>query len=150
MSMTVGCQTADANYTKRYEVKIVCFPPKSNKLKFLNRPSYHRCSREILSAKKIGIVGSSHATLEELYLLNRLSKINKSPKYLRGHFGDDDGILLSADRSPNLRGALLSGFTNVYPEDNLKILDSDIKKGKVDAILVFKDDIVEAGVEKNR
>ena len=102
---------------------------------------------DILSGKKIGIVGSSHATLEELYLLNRLSKINKSPKYIRGHFGDDDGILLSADRSPNLRGALLSGFTNVYPKDNLKNLGSDIKKGKVEALFVFKDDIVDAGVE---
>ena len=102
---------------------------------------------ESLKNKKLGIVGSTHATLEELYLLNRISKIGKSSKYLRGHFGDDDGILLSADRSPNLRGALLSGFTNMYPSDNLKSLESDLKKGKIEALLVFKDDIFEAGVD---
>ena len=61
-----------------------------------------------LKNKKLAIVGSCNATLEELYLLNRLSKATKAKKYLRGHFGEDDGILLSADRTPNLRGALAS------------------------------------------
>ena len=42
---------------------------------------------------------------EELYLLNRLSKINKSPKYIEDIQVDDES--LSADRSPNLRGALV-------------------------------------------
>ena len=74
---------------------------------------------DLLKDKKVAIVGSCQSTLEELYLLNRLSKITKSKKYIRGHFGDDDGILLSADRTPNLRGALYSGFTNTYPKDNL-------------------------------
>ena len=102
----------------------------------------------ILKDKKIAVVGSCHGTLEELYLLNRLSKITNSKKYLRGYFGEDDGILLSADRTPNLRGALLSGFTNSYPKDNLKSLNNDLKRGGLDAVFVYRDDILNSEVDE--
>ena len=101
----------------------------------------------LLKDKKVGIVGSCHSTLEELYLLNRLSKTTKSKKYLRGHFGDDDGILLSADRTPNLRGALYSGFTSTYPKDNLEKLNNDLKKGEIETLLVVNEDLLSSGVE---
>ena len=100
-----------------------------------------------LQNKKVAIVGSCQSTLEELYLLNRLSKAIKAKKYLRGHFSEDDGILLSADRTPNLRGALASGFINSYPRENLNKLNSDIEKGLVEAILVVNEDLLDSGVE---
>ena len=100
-----------------------------------------------LQNKKVAIVGSCQSTLEELYLLNRLSKAIKAKKYLRGHFSEDDGILLSADRTPNLRGALASGFINSYPKENLNKLNSDIEKGLVEAILVVNEDLLDSGVE---
>jgi NADH-quinone oxidoreductase subunit G len=106
-----------------------------------------QAAAELLKDKKVAIVGSCHATLEELYLLNRLSKATKSKKYIRGHFGEDDGILLSADRTPNLRGALASGFANAYPRDNLSKLNSDLKKGVVDSVLVVNEDLLSSGVE---
>ena len=99
-----------------------------------------------LQNKKVAIVGSCQSTLEELYLLNRLSKAIKAKKYLRGHFSEDDGILLSADRTPNLRGALASGFINSYPRENLNKLNSDIEKGLVEAILVVNEDLLDSGV----
>lgn len=102
---------------------------------------------ESFNGKKLAIVGSCHSTLEELYLLNHLSKATKAKKYLRGHFGEDDGILLSADRSPNLRGTLLSGFTNEYPKEDLSKLNDDLKKGVVDAVLVVNEDLLDSGVE---
>ena len=85
--------------------------------------------------------------LKSLYLLNRLSKTTKSKKYLQGHFGDDDGILLSADRTPNLRGALYSGFTSTYPKDNLEKLNNDLKKGEIETLLVVNEDLLSSGVE---
>ena len=99
-----------------------------------------------LKNKKVAIVGSCQSTLEELYLLNRLSKAIKAKKYLRGHFSEDDGILLSADRTPNLRGALAAGFINSYPRENLNKLNSDIEKGLVEAILVVNEDLLDSGV----
>ena len=101
---------------------------------------------ESLRNKKVAVVGSCNATLEELYLLNRLSKAIKAKKYLRGHFGEDDGILLSADRTPNLRGALASGFISSYPKDNLNKLSSDLEKGIIEAILVLNEDLLESGI----
>ena len=101
---------------------------------------------ESLRNKKVAVVGSCNASLEELYLLNRLSKAIKAKKYLRGHFGEDDGILLSADRTPNLRGALASGFISSYPKDNLDKLSSDLEKGVIEAILVLNEDLLESGI----
>ena len=101
---------------------------------------------ESLRNKKVAVVGSCNASLEELYLLNRLSKAIKAKKYIRGHFGEDDGILLSADRTPNLRGALASGFISSYPKDNLDKLSSDLEKGFIEAILVLNEDLLESGI----
>ena len=101
---------------------------------------------ESLRNKKVAVVGSCNASLEELYLLNRLSKAIKAKKYLRGHFGEDDGILLSADRTPNLRGALASGFISSYPKDNLDKLSSDLEKGVIESILVLNEDLLESGI----
>ena len=75
-----------------------------------------------------------------------MSKAIKAKKYLRGHFSEDDGILLSADRTPNLRGALAAGFINSYPRENLNKLNSDIEKGLVEAILVVNEDLLDSGV----
>ena len=99
-----------------------------------------------IEGKKLAVVGSCSSTLEEFDMLNRLSKSTNSKKYLRGHFGDDDGILLSSDRSPNLRGGLVSGFTKDYPVENLEKLNTDLEKGLVNAILVIHEDILSAGV----
>ena len=101
---------------------------------------------ESLRNKKVAVVGSCNASLEELYLLNRLSKAIKAKKYIRGHFGEDDGILLSADRTPNLRGALASGFISSYPKDNLDKLSSDLEKGVIESILVLNEDLLESGI----
>lgn len=65
----------------------------------------------LLKGKNIAVVGSCKSSLEEQFLLTLISKKTKAKNFIRGHFGEDDGILLSADRTPNLRGALISGFT---------------------------------------
>ena len=89
-----------------------------------------------LEGKSVGIVGSCKSSLEEQFLLNRLAKGLKATKFLRGHFGEDDGILLSADRTPNLRGALITGLASSYPKDHLSPLAQALKKDKLEALLV--------------
>ena len=101
----------------------------------------------LITGKKLAVVGSCRSSLEEQYLLNKLAKLTKAKKFIRGHFGNDDGILLSADRTPNLRGALVSGFTKTYPKDNLTSLNAALKKKDIDAILVVDEDLVQAGVD---
>ncbi|HAE11012.1 MAG TPA: ferredoxin [Opitutae bacterium] len=100
-----------------------------------------------LSVKHVGIVGSCRSSLEEQFLANQLAKGIKAKKFLRGHFGDDDGILLSSDRTPNLRGTLLSGFASAYPKDNFSSLALALKKGSLDALVVMGEDLLESKVD---
>jgi NADH-quinone oxidoreductase subunit G len=102
---------------------------------------------DLLKEKNVGIVGSCHSSVEEQYLLNKLSKYIKAKKYLRGHFGDDDGILLSADRSPNLRGNLVTGFTNKYPSEELSELSQALDKKQIDALIVMGEELSESGID---
>ena len=90
--------------------------------------------KDIVDGKKLGIVGSCHSSLEEQFLLNKLAKITKAKKFLRGHFGEDDGILVSSDRTPNLRGSLVSGFSSQYPTDNLESLSKSLDKNELDVL----------------
>lgn len=101
----------------------------------------------LLKGKNVGIVGSCRSSLEEQYLYNKLAKSLKAKKFLRGHFGDDDGILLSADRTPNLRGALVTGFSNKYPTDSLSDLSQAIKKKQIEVLLVIGEDLLSSGLD---
>lgn len=101
----------------------------------------------LLKGKNIGIVGSCKSSLEEQFLVNQISKKTKAKNFIRGHFAEDDGILLSADRTPNLRGALVSGFTQKYPKDNLLSLSQSLGKKQVDALLVIDEDLDAAQVD---
>ena len=96
----------------------------------------------------MGIVGSCRSSVEEQYLLNKLAKNIKAKKFLRGHFGEDDGILLSADRSPNLRGALATGFSTKYPSDQLTEVSQAIKKKQIEALIVVGEDLLESGASE--
>lgn len=99
-----------------------------------------------LKNRKIGIVASCHSTLEEQFLIRYLADETHAKVFLRGHFSDDDGILLSADRSPNLRGALVSGLTKEYPTSRLNSLDEQLASGDFDVLLVVGEDLADSGI----
>ena len=105
---------------------------------------------EILKGMKLGIVASARSTVEELFLIKRLAATTDAKVFLRGHFGEDDGILLSADRTPNLRGALATDLIEQYPSDHLKDLGNSIDQGDVDALLVFSEDLRESGISESQ
>ena len=105
---------------------------------------------EILKNKKMGIVTSARSTVEELFLIKKLVDSTGAKVYLRGHFGEDDGILLSSDRTPNLRGALATELIDQYPSDHLKSLGVAIDQGDVDALLVFSEDLKESGLNESQ
>ena len=107
-------------------------------------------AEEILKGKKLGIVASARSTVEELYLIKQLAASTDAKVFLRGHFGEDDGILLSADRTPNLRGALATELTEQYPTDHLKDLGDSIDQGDVDALMVFSEDLEGSGLSESQ
>ena len=101
-----------------------------------------------LSGKRIAVVASCHSTVEEQVLTKRLIDSTNARTFLRGHFGEDDGILLSADRSPNLRGALVTGLIDQYPEDNLNSLNDALSRREFDAVFVMNEDLVASGINE--
>ena len=105
---------------------------------------------DILKGKKLGIVASARSTVEELFLIKQLAASTDAKVFLRGHFGEDDGILLSADRTPNLRGALATELIEQYPTDHLKDLGDSMDHGDVDALLVFSEDLEESGLSESQ
>ncbi|MDG0964580.1 MAG: 2Fe-2S iron-sulfur cluster-binding protein [Opitutales bacterium] len=104
---------------------------------------------ELLKDQKLAIVGSCRSTVEEQYLLTKLARNTKAKKFLRGHFGEDDGILLSSDRTPNLRGALATGFSVRYPTDQLSDLSQALSKSQFETLLVIGDDLLESGISQD-
>jgi NADH-quinone oxidoreductase subunit G len=59
-------------------------------------------------AKGIAVIGSARATTEELFLLRKLSNAGAM---VVPHNGESDNFFLNADRTPNMAGARLVGFS---------------------------------------
>ena len=101
----------------------------------------------ILGSAKLAIVGSAHSSVEEQFALALLAKAKKASVSIPAHAGEGDGILISSDRSPNTRGALVTGLVTTLPNPKLSDLESAITSGKIDALLVVREDITQAGIE---
>ena len=102
----------------------------------------------ILKDRKVGVVASCKSTLEEQFLTKLVIDATNAQVYIRGHFGEDDGILLSADRTPNLRGALINGLTDSYPEDHLNGLNEALASGELESLFVIDEDLLVSGVDQ--
>jgi len=102
----------------------------------------------ILKDRKVGVVASCKSTIEEQFLTKLVIDATNAQVYIRGHFGEDDGILLSADRTPNLRGALIHGLTDSYPEDHLNGLNDALASGELESLFVIDEDLLVSGVDQ--
>ncbi len=103
----------------------------------------------LLREGAVAVVGSGRASVEEQYLLGKIASAVKAISVsLVSRTGDGDGLLVSADRNPNVRGALLTGLITSLPHANLGGLASAIESGEVRTILSFGEDLTQCGVEK--
>jgi len=101
---------------------------------------------ELLQSGKVALVSSARASVEEQFFHRLIANHCKASVFLPGHTGEGDGILLSEDRTPNLRGALLNGLINEIPEPNLNALAKSIHAGEVDTLFVVNEDITQLGI----
>jgi NADH-quinone oxidoreductase subunit G len=74
-------------------------------------------SADLLKAGGVAVVGSGRSTVEEQFLTRKLADALKAPTWLVSRVGPGDGLLISADRNPNVRGALITGLIKTPPED---------------------------------
>lgn len=105
-----------------------------------------RAAVDLLSKGKVAVVGSTHASVEEQYLLSRIAVDRSAPVHLVRHWGEEDGILISADRTPNTRGALLTGLKAELPAEDLSDLGKAIDAGEVDTVFAVSEDLLAGGL----
>lgn len=102
---------------------------------------------EFLRSEKIAIVGSGHSSLEEQFLLKKLATATKAQKVdLVAHLEEGDGMLISTDRTPNTRGALLAGLISELPQERLESLAESLSAKTVETLVVMNEDLTAAGI----
>ena len=107
---------------------------------------------QLLRNGNMAIVGSGRASVEEQWLLQqlRLALGDAVPAWLVARLGEGDGLLLSVDRNPNVRGALLTGLIKELPQTRLDDLARRIDDGEIDTIFSFGEDLCAAGLDREK
>ncbi|HZP60217.1 MAG TPA: molybdopterin-dependent oxidoreductase, partial [Opitutaceae bacterium] len=101
---------------------------------------------QILKEGAAAIVGSGRSSVEEQFLAGKLGAALDAPAWLVGRMGRGDGILLSADRNPNVRGALVTGLIKELPAAQLTALAAKIDAGEIKTVVSIGEDLAAAGL----
>ena len=110
-----------------------------------------RAAADLLrSAKGVGVVASTRSSVEEQFLLAKIAEKTGAEVFAVRHLGEEDGLLLSADRTPNTRGALLTGLLEELPAGDLTGLGQAIDEGRIDTVLAVHEDLAAAGLSKEQ
>jgi NADH-quinone oxidoreductase subunit G len=94
----------------------------------------------------VAVVGSGRSSLEEQFLTRKLAVALGAPAWLVSRVGEGDGILVSADRNPNVRGALVVGLISKLPSASLETLGAEIDSGKTTTVVSVGEDLAAAGL----
>jgi len=113
----------------------------------------HKTADEVAAAAvdhiqegNVAIVGSAHSSFEEQFYYKTIAARSGAKVSLVSHYSEGDGLLLSEDRTPNLRGALVAGLINQLPSADLTPLVRDIHAGAVKTLLVVNEDVTLLGI----
>jgi NADH-quinone oxidoreductase subunit G len=94
----------------------------------------------------IAVVGSGRSTVEEQFLTRHLATALKASAQLVSRVGQGDKLLVSADRNPNVRGALVTGLIKTLPAPQLTDLAAQIDAGKIKVVVAINEDLTAAGL----
>ena len=99
------------------------------------------------NAGAIAVVGSGRSSVEEQFLTKKLAAaVSAVSTHLVGRVGQGDKLLISADRNPNVRGALVTGLIAALPATDLTALGAQIDAGQVKAVVTVGEDLAAAGL----
>jgi NADH-quinone oxidoreductase subunit G len=99
------------------------------------------------NAGAIAVVGSGRSTVEEQFLTKKIATALKAVStQLVSRVGQGDKLLISADRNPNVRGALVTGLITALPSQQLTALGAQIDAGKVNVVIAVGEDLAAAGL----
>ena len=97
-------------------------------------------------ARAIAVVGSARSTVEEQFLTKKLAVALNAPTQLVSRVGPGDKLLISADRNPNVRGALVTGLIAALPAQTLPALAASVDAGRTRVIVSVGEDLAAAGL----
>ena len=100
----------------------------------------------ILKPGAVALIGSGRSSVEEQFLTKKLADALKISASLVSRVGEGDKILISADRNPNVRGALVTGLISALPAPKLTALAAAIDAGQVTTVLSLGEDLLAAGL----
>ncbi len=95
---------------------------------------------ELLKAGGVGYLASAHSSLEEQFLLRQIIGLEPGPVFLAQHQRASDGLLISNDGTPNLRGAFLAGLLK-EPPGGLADLRAKVASGAIKTLFVVHEDL---------
>jgi NADH-quinone oxidoreductase subunit G len=105
-----------------------------------------RAAGDLLAAGGVAVVGSGRGSVEEQFLTRKLAAAAKARAWLVSRVGEGDKILVSADRNPNVRGALVTGLISELPGATLDELGAAIDSGGVRTVVSVGEDLAAAGI----
>ena len=94
----------------------------------------------------VAVVGSGRSSVEEQFLTKKLADALKASTHLVSRVGQGDKLLVSADRNPNIRGALVTSLIKALPSQKLTDLAAQIDAGKVKTVVSVGEDLAVAGI----
>ena len=101
--------------------------------------------------RKIAFVGSGRSSVEEQFLFRKLAaRVGAARVDLVARVEEGDGLLISTDRNPNVRGALITELIDALPSTELTGLAEAIDRGEIDTVVACNEDLTAAGVDEDR
>jgi NADH-quinone oxidoreductase subunit G len=101
---------------------------------------------KLISGGCVAVVGSGRSSVEEQFLTRKLAETARAPTSLVSRLGEGDKILVSADRNPNVRGALVTGLIGALPLPRLDSLGAQVDSGAVKVVVSVGEDLAAAGL----
>ena len=94
-----------------------------------------------ISTNSLAIIASGHTSIEEQFLLKQIANYTSAKVYFVPYTDKSDNFLISADRTPNTRGGLITKLISSLPNLDFSELISDIHSGKIKTLISYGQDI---------
>ena len=108
-----------------------------------------QAAADLLKTGGVALIGSASSSVEEQFFYRMMADRCGASVSLVNHTGSGDGILLSEERTPNLRGALLNGLITQLPEAELSLLAGEINSGAINTLVVVNEDVTKLGISSD-
>ena len=105
-----------------------------------------KAASDLFAQGSVAVVGSAKSSVEEQFVTAKLAAALKAPAWVVSRVGEGDKLLISADRNPNVRGALVAGLIKSLPSATLTELSRLIDAGSVKTVVSVGEDLSKAGL----